>query len=291
MAQERSFTGAATRLGISQPSVSEMIKRLESQVGQPLFKRGARRIELTVAGEALLGPALELAMASDHAHHIALRLRRQANGILKLGAPYYTANVAERNRLIGQFVSEHQRFSLDILHDWNQNLVSKVQTGEIDMAFVQMPHLPPGLRQCLIHRSYSHYLVPQEHPLAGAESLHHADLAGHSVLTLAPSVDSWLYEWLYAPLEAHDAILIPSPEAHPDTMEQFARLRRLILLRFGRNSSERGIEGDMVRIPATPTAQIRSDIYIIRRDERGPDVAERFWKLAQKYEISQSAGG
>ena len=52
--RQGSFSKAASVLHVSQPSISEMIKNLEDELGSPLLYRGARRIELTDAGQAVL---------------------------------------------------------------------------------------------------------------------------------------------------------------------------------------------------------------------------------------------
>jgi DNA-binding transcriptional LysR family regulator len=50
VAEERSVGRAAVRLRMAQPPLSVQIRKLESEVGTPLFRRGARGMELTAAG-------------------------------------------------------------------------------------------------------------------------------------------------------------------------------------------------------------------------------------------------
>lgn len=57
VAEELSFSHAANRLGISQQALSSQIRCLEDQVGRSLFFRTTRKVELTVAGRALLPKA------------------------------------------------------------------------------------------------------------------------------------------------------------------------------------------------------------------------------------------
>ncbi|MGH7668731.1 MAG: LysR family transcriptional regulator, partial [Gemmatimonadaceae bacterium] len=61
IARERSFTRAAAVLGVSQPSISARVRRLELRAGEPVFERLGRGVRLTPTGEALL-PAAERAL-------------------------------------------------------------------------------------------------------------------------------------------------------------------------------------------------------------------------------------
>src|SRR6476620_10816654 len=54
VAEESSFTRAAEREHVAQPGVSAQVRRLEAELGQPLFDRGAGSVSLTAAGEAVL---------------------------------------------------------------------------------------------------------------------------------------------------------------------------------------------------------------------------------------------
>ena len=66
VAEERSVGRAAVRLRMAQPPLSVQIRKLESEVGTPLFRRGTRGMELTAAGRALLSRAREaLALTAE----------------------------------------------------------------------------------------------------------------------------------------------------------------------------------------------------------------------------------
>ncbi len=61
------FSAAAADLGMTQPSVSELIKRIEESYGIRLFIRGSRRLVLTSAGEQLVPFAQQAVTAADGA--------------------------------------------------------------------------------------------------------------------------------------------------------------------------------------------------------------------------------
>lgn len=67
LADELNFTRAARQLFISQPSLSNQIRRLEQQVGVSLFERTSRRVELTPAGAAFHPGAIQILRSVDHA--------------------------------------------------------------------------------------------------------------------------------------------------------------------------------------------------------------------------------
>src|ERR1700683_5400636 len=54
VAEEASFTRAATRAGVAQPGVSAQVRRLEAELGQPLLDRSGRSVRLTEVGAAVL---------------------------------------------------------------------------------------------------------------------------------------------------------------------------------------------------------------------------------------------
>jgi DNA-binding transcriptional LysR family regulator len=77
VAEERHFGRAALRLGISQPPLSQQIKKLETQIGHVLLQRDTRSVQLTEAGAVLLGLARKLL---DDASQGLAKTRRAGSG-------------------------------------------------------------------------------------------------------------------------------------------------------------------------------------------------------------------
>ncbi len=86
VADTGSFTAAATRLGFTQPAVSQQIRALETQLGAArLFQRAGQRMRLTLAGEELLGHARELVALAERTERHMLGLQGQVTGRVELG--------------------------------------------------------------------------------------------------------------------------------------------------------------------------------------------------------------
>ncbi|WP_420546678.1 LysR family transcriptional regulator [Curvivirga sp.] len=87
--QEGSIRGAARKLEIAPPSVSEALKKLESEMGLPLFNRSTRRIELTEAGKLLYEGTSEAIDTLDDAFGNVKELTNHPKGPVKLTLPRF----------------------------------------------------------------------------------------------------------------------------------------------------------------------------------------------------------
>ena len=85
VAEELHFRRAAERLHMSQPPLSQQIRRLEEEVGATLLVRNQRRVELTAAGTAYLARAREILHAVEDAAREARRVQRGEVGRLAVG--------------------------------------------------------------------------------------------------------------------------------------------------------------------------------------------------------------
>src|SRR6201986_1094112 len=83
VADQRSFTRAAAALNRTQSAVSMQIKRLEDRLGVALFHRTKANVDLSPAGEGLLGYARRILSLNHGA--IAPRRERRVEGVVRLG--------------------------------------------------------------------------------------------------------------------------------------------------------------------------------------------------------------
>jgi DNA-binding transcriptional LysR family regulator len=86
VAEEGTFTRAAERVGRTQPAISQSIKKLEDELGQPLFTRDLHDVALTEAGKALVDYARKMVRARDEAMRLLGSLKHLSTGTLNIAA-------------------------------------------------------------------------------------------------------------------------------------------------------------------------------------------------------------
>lgn len=124
------FGRAAERVGRSQPAVSQQLRRLEDQIGEPLFRKSGRGLAPTEAGEVLLSYARRMLDLNDEAV-TALRGRALA-GEVRLGLP---ADFAETwlPEALGRFRRAHPTVRIGAVVDRNRLLLERLDRGELDL--------------------------------------------------------------------------------------------------------------------------------------------------------------
>ncbi|MGD9704856.1 MAG: LysR family transcriptional regulator [Acidimicrobiia bacterium] len=100
------FTRGAAALHVAQPSLSQAVRRLEDELGAPLFARVGRRVELTPAGDAFLGPARQMLRAALEARGaVSAHVELVAGGLDLAALPTLVAEPLAG--MIGTFRSRH----------------------------------------------------------------------------------------------------------------------------------------------------------------------------------------
>ncbi|RKR91865.1 LysR family transcriptional regulator [Micromonospora pisi] len=190
VAEELSFTRAATRLIITQQSLSQQINALERILGTKLFARDSRGTRLTETGALFLPEARAVLARADEAVAVVQRAARGEIGQLRLAFLATTANHllppvvrAARENLPGLELSTEETAI--------GPLVEGLFDGRYDLAFTRPPQVP-GLAARTIATEQVCVVVPEGHPLANRTELTLSELAGERwVMTPRSSWEPW----------------------------------------------------------------------------------------------------
>jgi DNA-binding transcriptional LysR family regulator len=132
LADELHFGRAAERLDITQPALSQQIKRLELQLGVRLFARTRARVELTEAGEAVLGPARVAVEAAETIDDLARGFGRGEVGELRLGISPGAHYVAQA--LLEEFARRRPQIRVRASQDNSGALAGQIAAGRLEVA-------------------------------------------------------------------------------------------------------------------------------------------------------------
>jgi len=133
-----SFTNAAEQCGISQPSLSQQIIKLEKELGQILFDRLGRKIVITETGEKLYPRALSILSDLQQIKHTLTTTYLEEATSVSIGIiPTLTPNLLYET--IQRFKDEYPAATLSITENTTESLIAQLMNGELDTALVSLP--------------------------------------------------------------------------------------------------------------------------------------------------------
>jgi DNA-binding transcriptional LysR family regulator len=136
VADSGGFRRAAEQLYLSQSTVSQQIKRLEQEVGRPLFRRTTRAVTLTADGEVLLGDARRLLQLEE-----AMRQRLAGptlSGTIRLGAVEEVVG-GPLPPALGRFARLHPEVRLEVFISVSRDLIEQLDAGALDVVLAKRP--------------------------------------------------------------------------------------------------------------------------------------------------------
>jgi DNA-binding transcriptional LysR family regulator len=140
---EGSVTGAAEKLRVAQPSLSQSLRALESELGVQLFHRVGRGLRLSPAGEALIGPARQIQRTIHEARNVITGVLELRTGLLQIAA-LATLAVDPMVGLIGRFRARHPGVEVQVLEPESADQVTAlVSEGACELGAAHLP-VPSG---------------------------------------------------------------------------------------------------------------------------------------------------
>ena len=179
------FTRAAAAVRVAQPAISVQIRRLEAELGEPLFHRDQRAVRLTAAGEALLPHARAAVMAADRGADTVSSLRGVLHGRLRVGLS--GPPEPRLARALGAFHRTHPAVELRLTTgETNEATIAAVADGALDAALVGLgaQAVPPGVQTRVVGREPLVAVVGSGHRLTGRRRVTVEDLRDEPLVTL-----------------------------------------------------------------------------------------------------------
>jgi DNA-binding transcriptional LysR family regulator len=206
IARQRSFTRAAAVLGISQPSISARVRRLEQRLGEPVFERLGRGVRLTPTGETLR-PAAERALAlAQEADQLWTGLGTQHRGFVRVAASTTVAAYV-LPPAIARFRRRHPDVDLEVQVANTAQVAQQIMSGELSWGLVEGPVDTINLVARTFFEDEMTLVVPPKHPWARRRHIAPQELEGADLL--GREVGSGTGEVCEAALAAHGVRLRP----------------------------------------------------------------------------------
>ena len=248
VAEELNMTRAAKLLHLSQPPLSEQIRRLEEELGTPLFIRGHRQLALTDAGKLLYQRAKDILLLAEKATAEIEAMNRGLTGTVSIGLVEGMAPDIAAEWFAG-FHAEHPGVRFRILDGNSDDLIEKLRGGLISLAVITTPYDQQLLNSFRVGQEKMVALMNRDHPLARKEILDVRDLV-------------------------REPLIVPSRKAHIETIRRWFRplgQSPEILCEMDNYLDAAALAGRNVGISIFPqTAYINND-SLVSREISGPE--------------------
>ena len=180
VARQASFSKAAGILHVSQPSISEMIKNLEDELGAQLLYRDSKRLELTDAGQIVQEQARQIVSLFNNLPGSLQNEQLLLRGKVRIGLPPITASTIFP-RVLGEFKQQYPHIDLQ-LHEFGSKKVRQgVNEGSLDIGVVcTLPDRGENFEVYPFVEDPLQVIIHPGHPLAGSKAVNFADLRQES---------------------------------------------------------------------------------------------------------------
>jgi LysR family hydrogen peroxide-inducible transcriptional activator len=183
LARERHFGRAAEACHVSQPTLSQAIKKLEEELDVKLFERGGSEVTATPLGEEIVAQARRVMEEAGAIKEIARRGKDPLAGPLRLGV-IYTIGPYLLPALVKRCIDQVPQMPLILQENFTARLLEMLRVGEIDCAIIADPFPDMGLARAELYDEPFVVAVPASHALAAQSQVDGAELKNETLLLL-----------------------------------------------------------------------------------------------------------
>jgi LysR family hydrogen peroxide-inducible transcriptional activator len=183
VAKEQHFARAAVKSFVSQPTLSMQIKKLEDELEVQIFERSQKNFLVTKVGKEIINKAEIILREVEEIKNIAKNSKNPFSGEVRIGA-FPTLASYFFPKVIGKISKKFPQLKLLLLEEKTDELLKKLQSGEIDAAFIAMPINNDAFEKEKIFSEKFLLAVPKNHQLASRKKIQIRDLKGKTLMLL-----------------------------------------------------------------------------------------------------------
>lgn len=279
--EEGSFSKAAQRVYRTQPAISIAIRRLEEEIGAPIFDRTQKTPTLTETGQIIYDYAQRIIVLRDQAKANVVRLKKLEQGCVRIGSNESTSLYLLPEVLLG-FRQKHPKIKVEIFRHVSDKLPREVSDRKVDFALMAYKPLEKELEAFPVLKDELVLVLSPKHPLAKEKSVAVKDLGretflAHNVQTASRKKVIETFAKTNTPLN------ITLELDTVETIKRFVR-KNLGLAFVPRMCVNEEIEtGTLISIPVKGLTYSRTLWAVHRRGSPFTSAAQAFLKLLKDY--------
>lgn len=286
VAREGRFSRAAEKLYRTQSAISQSIRKLEEDVGEPLFDRSSREGVLTDAGQVLREYAERLLNLRNDAQEALVELRSLHQGKLAIAANEFTALYLLP--VLGRFRRLHPMIKISVLRSLGSHIPDDVLRHNCEFGVLTYDPQEPRLHAVAVYLDELIFVVPPSHPLGKARQVSIRQLGAESFV--AHIVASPYREKVIQAFKRHKTPLnmdieLPTLQA----IKRFVAMGNGVALVPEISVESELARGELVRIPVRELRLHRKLRLVYRKSASLSHAGQAFLKVAEA--IAAENGG
>jgi DNA-binding transcriptional LysR family regulator len=286
VAREGGFSRAAEKLYRTQSAVSQAIRKLEAEIGEPLFDRSTRDGVMTDAGNVLREYAERLLNLRENAREALGELRELQKGKLVVGANEFTALYLLR--VLAEFRRLHPAIRIVVQRSLGSQIPDDIRRHNCEFGVLTYDPQDPELASVVVYSDELIFVVPPQHPLARESQVSIRQLGAESFV--AHIVSSPYREKVIQAFEKHKTPLhmgveLPTLQA----IKRFVAMGNGVAFLPEISVEDEIARGELVRIPVQELRVHRKLRLVYRKSAALSHAGRAFLKIAES--VADTQGG
>jgi DNA-binding transcriptional LysR family regulator len=286
VARERRFSRAAEKLFRTQSAVSQTVRKLELEIGEPLFDRSSRDGVLTDAGRTLQEYAEKLLNLRQDAQEALVELRELQKGKLVIAANEFTALYLLP--VLAEFRRLHPMIRITVQRALGSHIPDDVLKHNAEFGVLSYDPQEPQLRSAVVYLDELAFVVPPAHALASAKEVNIRQLGTESFvahIVTSPYRDKVIEAFRRHKTPLHMDVELPTLQA----IKRFVAMGQGVAL-VPEISVENEIgRGELVCVPVRDLHFQRKLRLVYRQESTLSHAGRAFLKVAEQ--VARDRGG